>query len=91
MGTLRSAFLRSLPVMVGYLIIGFGFGIVLRDAGYGLLWALAMSLLIYAGSMQYVGVSLLTAPASVLTTLLTTLMINARHLFYSVSMIGKFR
>ena len=89
--TIYSAFYRSLPVMVGYLIIGFGFGIVLRDAGYGLLWALAMSLFIYAGSMQYVGVSLITAPASLLTGILTTLMINARHLFYSISMIPKYR
>ena len=50
--TISAAFYRSLPVMVGYLIIGFGFGIVLRDEGYGLLWALAMSLFIYAGSMH---------------------------------------
>ena len=89
--TICAAFYRSLPVMVGYLIIGFGFGIVLRDAGYGLLWALAMSLCIYAGSMQYVGISLITAPASLLTAALTTLMINARHLFYSISMIPKYR
>ena len=89
--TLRDAFYRSLPVMAGYLMIGFGFGIVLRDAGYGLAWALAMSLFIYAGSMQYVGVSLLTAPASLLATALYTFMINARHLFYSISMIGKFK
>ena len=88
---LRSAFLRSLPVLAGYVLIGFGFGMVLRDAGFGLGWALAMSLLIYAGSMQYVGVSLLAAPAGLLTTLLTTVMINGRHLFYSISMIGRYR
>ena len=69
--TIGSAFYRSLPVMVGYLIIGFGFGMVLRNAGYSLLWALSMSLFIYAGSMQYVGVSLITAPASLLTAALT--------------------
>ena len=62
-----SAFYKSLPVLVGYLIIGFGFGILLRSAGYGLRWALAMSLLIYAGSLQYVGVSLIAAPASLLS------------------------
>ena len=89
--TLKAAFYKSLPVMVGYLIIGFGFGILLRSAGYGLLWAVSMSLFIYAGSMQYVGVSLITAPASLLTAALTTFMINARHLFYSISMIGKYR
>lgn len=88
---IHGAFLKSLPILAGYLLIGFGFGMVLRDAGYGLGWALAMSLCIYAGSMQYVGVSLLTAPAGLLTTLLTTIMINARHLFYSISMIGRYR
>ena len=89
--TVRKAFFRSLPVMVGYLIIGFGFGMVLQDAGYGLPWALAMSLFIYAGPMQYVGISLITAPASLLTCAVTTLMINARHLFYSISMVKKFQ
>ena len=89
--TIKSAFYRSLPVMVGYLIIGFGFGMVLRDAGYSLVWALSMSLFIYAGSMQYVGISLIAAPASLLTCAVTTLMINARHLFYSISMIPRYR
>ena len=90
-GILRQALLYSSPVFVGYVMIGFGFGIVLRDAGYGLPWAIAMSLFIYAGSMQFVGVSLITAPASLLTAALTTLMINARHLFYAISMIGRYR
>lgn len=74
---IRQAFYRSLPVMAGYIVIGIGFGIVLRGAGYGVWWALAMSALIYAGSMQYVGISLLTGGASVLTTMLTTVMVNS--------------
>ena len=89
--TVRQAFLKSLPVMAGYLILGLGFGILLRNAGYGVLWAFAMSAFIYAGSMQFVGVSLLTGGASLLTAALTTLMVNARHLFYSISMIGPYR
>ena len=64
---------------------------MLRDAGYGVFWALAMSITIYAGSMQYVGVSLIAAPASLLNTIITTFIIQARHLFYSISMIGKYR
>lgn len=88
---IRQAFLKSVPVMAGYVILGIGFGILLRSAGYGVLWAFAMSLLIYAGSMQYVGVSLITQGASVLTAALTTVMVNARHLFYSISMIGRYR
>ena len=77
--------------MAGYIVLGIGFGILLRGAGYGLGWAFAMSLLIYAGSMQFVGVSLLAGGASILTTALTTVMVNARHLFYSISMIGRYQ
>ncbi len=88
---IKAAFIKSIPVLAGYVVLGIGFGILLRSAGYGVLWALAMSLLIYAGSMQYVGVGLLSGGASILTTALTTVMVNARHLFYSISMIGKYK
>lgn len=88
---LRHAFAASLPVMAGYLVLGFGFSILMHDAGYGTPWAFAMSLLIYAGSMQYVGVGLLAGGASVVTTAVTTVMVNARHLFYSISMIERYQ
>lgn len=89
--TVKLAFLKSLPVMAGYIVLGIGFGILLKDAGYGLIWSFLMSLTIYAGSMQYVGVSLLTAGASLITVALTTLMVNARHLFYGLSMVEKYK
>ena len=89
--TIRQALKKSIPVMAGYIVLGFGFGILLQNAGYGVLWALAMSLLIYAGSMQYVGVGLLSGGASVLTAAVTTVMVNARHLFYSISMIDRYK
>lgn len=82
----KTAFVKSLPVMAGYLVLGIGFGILLSEAGFGPVWALAMSLLVYAGSMQYVGISLISGGASILVTALTALMVNARHIFYSVSM-----
>lgn len=88
---IKQAFYKSVPVMAGYLFIGIGFGIYLRDAGYGLVWALAMSVLIYAGSMQYVGIGLITGGASILTAMITTFMVNARHLFYSISMIDRYK
>ncbi len=90
-GIARQAFLQSLPVMAGYVVLGTGFGILLRNAGYGVPWAFAMSVLIYAGSMQYVGVGLLSGGASLLTAALTTFMVNARHLFYSISMVSRYR
>ncbi len=91
MKTVKAAFVKSLPVMAGYVILGIGFGILAWNGGYGLPWALAMSLLVYAGSMQYVGVGLLAGGASVLTVILTTIMVNARHLFYSISMFGRYK
>ena len=89
--TVKLAFYKSIPVLAGYVVLGIGFGILMRNAGYGVLWSGAMGLLIYAGSMQYVGVGLLTGGASILTTILTTIMVNARHLFYSISMIDKYK
>ena len=88
---IRQAFYKSIPVLAGYVVLGIGFGILMRNAGYGVLWAFAMSVFIYAGSMQYVGVGLLAGGASVLTTALTTFMVNARHLFYSISMIDRYK
>lgn len=88
---LRPAFLATLPVMTGYLVLGFGFGLVLHNAGGNVLLALAMSGFIYAGSMQYVAIDLLTGGASLLSAALMTLMVNARHLFYGVSMLEKYR
>ncbi len=81
----------SLPVMAGYIVLGMGFGMVLQDAGYSMLWALAMSVFIYAGSMQFVMVDLLTGGASLLTVALTTLLVNARHLFYGISMVDRYK
>ena len=89
--TIKTALIKSLPVMAGYVVLGTGFGILLKQAGYGPVWAFLMSLTIYAGSMQYVGVSLLTTGASLITVALTTLMVNARHLFYGLSMLDKYK
>ncbi len=88
---IKHAFIKSLPVMAGYIVLGIGFGILLKKAGYGLFWSFLMSLTIYAGSMQYVAVSLLTSGASLISVALTTLMVNARHLFYGISMVDKYK
>lgn len=88
---MQKAFRKSLPVMAGYIVLGAGFGILLESAGYGVLWSFAMSTLIYAGSLQYVGVSMLTAGVSLLTAALTSLMVNARHLFYGIAMLARYR
>lgn len=89
--TIKTAFISTIPVLTGYLVLGFGFGIILKSAGYGIWLAFIMSLFIYAGSMQYVAVGLLTSGASFITAALTTLMVNARHLFYGISMLDKYK
>lgn len=81
----------TVPVMAGYLVLGMGFGILLRTKGYGVWWALAMSGFIYAGSMQYLTIDLLTGGASLITAAITTLLVNARHLFYGISMVAGYR
>lgn len=88
---IRKAFSDTIPVLTGYLVLGFGFGIILRSSGYSVVLAFAMSLLIYAGSMQYVAIGLLTGGASLLTAALTAMTVNARHLFYGISMLAQYR
>lgn len=89
--TVKKAFIATLPVMAGYSVLSMGFGILLQSKGYGVGWALAMSCFVYAGSMQYLAVDLLAGGVSLITAALTTLMVNARHLFYGISMIDKYK
>lgn len=92
MGSARNLALRdTVPVMTGYLFLGFGFGILMQQSGYGFWYAVGMSICIYAGSMQYVAVGLLTSGAGLLTTAMTTLLVNARHLFYGISMVERYK
>lgn len=89
--TAKYAFKQSIPIMAGYIVLGMGFGVLLEAKGYGVLWAIAMSVFIYAGSMQYVAIDLITGGASVIAAALMTLMVNARHLFYGISMLDKYK
>lgn len=89
--TIQYAFQKSIPIMTGYIVLGMGFGILLQKQGYGLLWALLMSLCIYAGSMQYVTIDLLGSGASLVATALMTLMVNIRHVFYGITMLTKYQ
>lgn len=87
----KKAFKASLPVLAGYLVLGTGFGILMRNAGYGVLWVVAMSILIFSGTLQYVGVELLAGPAGIVQAIITSFVVNARYMFYSISMIKKFK
>ena len=91
MKTFKYAFVRSVPIMAGYIVLGLGFGVLLQSKGYGAGWALAMGGLIYAGSMQYVTIDLLAGGASLISAALMTLMVNAGHLFYGISMLERYK
>ena len=86
----RPAFSVTIPVLCGYLFIGLAFGVMLRDIGFAPPWAFFSSLLIYAGSGQYLLVSLLAANASLVTVAAMTLLLNCRHIFYGLSFLEAF-
>jgi len=77
--------------MLGYLFIGFAFGMLLEQKGYNFLWAAFMSVCIFAGSMQFAVINFLTDGFSLLTVAVMTLAINSRHIFYGLTMLDKFR
>ena len=87
----KAAFRDTLPVLTGYLFLGIGFGILLNQSGYGIGWAFAMGLFMYAGSAQYLTVSLLASHASLFSTAAAILLLNARHLFYGISMVDTYK
>ncbi len=88
---IKYAFMQSIPVMLGYIFLGIAFGLMLHDGGYSYWWAFFASLTIYAGSMEFVLVTLLTGGASLLYSAVMTFFINGRHLFYGISFIEKFK
>lgn len=88
---LRAAFPHTIPVMLGYLFLGFAFGILLQSKGYHFGWAILMSLFIYAGSMQFVAINFFAGGISMLSMALMTLMVNIRHVFYGLAMLTKFK
>jgi 4-azaleucine resistance transporter AzlC len=89
--TFIAAFRVTIPVLLGYLAIGMAFGLMMVSAGYH--WALTplMSILIYAGAGQYIAVSLFVQNASLAEIAIVTLLVNARHVVYGLSLLEKFK
>lgn len=87
----RAAFPHTLPVLAGFLFLGMAYGILMSSKGFGWAWSLLVSTCVFAGSMQFVAVTLLTAAFHPLYAFALTLMVNARHLFYGISMLEKYR
>lgn len=88
---LKYAFPRTVPVMAGYIFLGIAFGILLQQSGFSFIWAFFISLTVFAGSMQFAMIPLMTTMASPLLMAVTTLFVNSRHLFYGLSFIDSFK
>lgn len=87
----KRAFIDTLPIMTGYLVLGAGFGILMSTNGFSFIHSLLMSVFVYAGSLQYLGISLLTTSASFVSIALSSFLVNARHLLYGISMFSKYK
>ena len=88
---LRSAFSATVPVMTGYFCLGFAYGLLMSSKGFGAIWTFLMSAVVFGGSIQYLGVTLLAAAFDPLAALLLSVMVNARHVFYGLSMLEPYR
>jgi len=89
---LKTTFLDTVPVLTGYLFLGAGFGILLGEqTGLGVGWAVAMAVFMFAGSGQYLAVSLIADHASLISAAIATFLINARHIFYGISLIDTYK
>lgn len=86
---ISSAFKTSFPIMVTFIVLGIGFGLLMQKHGFGPLWSLASGIIIYSGTVQFVSIALMST-GSVLMAGLTALMVSARHIFFSISMIGRY-
>lgn len=88
----KTVFKDTIPVLTGYLFLGIGFGILLKEkTDYGLLWAMGMAVFMLAGSGQYLAVSLMADHASIISAAIATFLINARHIFYGISLIEPYK
>lgn len=91
LAALKKAFPATIPVLTGYICLGMAFGILLQTSGYGVGWALLMSVICFAGSGQFIAVTLLTSVFDPIQAFLIAIMVNARHIFYGLSVLEKYK
>ena len=84
-----AALRTSSPIIVTFIVLGMGYGILMQKHGYGPVWSLLSGIIIFSGTAQFVSVTMLSS-GSVIMAGLTSLMISARHVFFSISMIGRY-
>ena len=88
---LKAAFPHTIPILAGFWFLGLTYGIYMNVSGFSFWYPMLMSLTIFAGSMEFVAVNLLLGSFDPFQAFVMTLMINARHLFYGISMLEKYR
>ena len=88
---LKAAFPCTIPVMAGYLVLSISYGFLMSSKGFSFIYPLCMTIFIYAGSMEFLTVELLLLPFDPLNAFFLALMVNARHLFYGISMLDKYK
>lgn len=86
-----AAFPHTIPIFAGFWFLGLAYGIYMNVSGFSFWYPMLMSLTVFAGSVEFVAVNLLLGAFNPVQALLMTLMINARHLFYGISMLDKYR
>ncbi|MGG1238785.1 azaleucine resistance protein AzlC [Bacillus sonorensis] len=87
----RAAFPYTVPILAGFVFLGIAYGIYMNSLGFSAIYPIIMSFAIFAGSMEFVAANLLLGAFNPMNALFLTLMVNARHLFYGISMLDKYR
>ncbi|MFA9379094.1 MAG: AzlC family ABC transporter permease [Lachnotalea sp.] len=85
------AFPKTIPVLTGFLVLGMAYGVLMQTKGYNVIWSVLMSAIAFCGSMQFVAITLLTVAFNPIQAFLLSIMVNARHLFYGISMLDKYK
>lgn len=87
----KAALPNTIPIFAGFWFLGIAYGVYMHVSGFSFIYPCLMALTIFGGSLEFVAVSMLLSPFAPLTTLLVALMIQARHLFYGIAMLDKFK
>lgn len=88
---LKAAFPYTIPIFAGFWFLGMAYGIYMNVSGFSFWYPLCMSLIIFGGSLEFVAVTMLLSPFAPVQTLVMALILQARHLFYGISMLEKYR
>jgi len=87
----KAALPYTLPILTGYLFLGFAYGILMSDKGFSIIWTILMASCVFAGAMQFAAIPLLLSTFNPLLVFMMTLLVNIRHLFYGLSMLDKYK